>query len=180
MEVLYLLTNLINDIFIKDLFISILSIMVVGKILKTDTRNAFAIIKGLILVYAVSNICYFFIACFSPSTMASFLGSATGSYSFAYYLMLLPNTILPLLLLFKKLGRNKYLLLALSFLMNIGWVFELFVIYSTDLHRDYVATQLSFNYLWFMVLKGVFIGSVIYAIGRTVKRKMTDVHVPIS
>jgi len=180
MEVLYLLTNLINAIFIKGLFISILSIMIVGKVLKTDTHNAFVIIKGIILVYAGLNIGYYFVACFSPADMVSIRGRATDSYNFAYYIMLVPNTLLPLLLLFKKVGRNKYLLLALAFLMNIGWMFELFVIYNTNLHREHLATQLSFNYLWFIVLEGLFVGSVIYAIGRIIKRKTTDIHTSIS
>jgi hypothetical protein len=180
MEVLYLLTNLINAIFIKGLFISILSIMIAGKILKRDSRIAFAIIKWLILVYAGLNIGYYFIAYFSPVTRVSFLVRATGSYNFAYYIMLVPNTVLPLLLMFKKPGRNGYVLLALSFLMNIGWAFELFVIYSTDIHRDHIANQLSFNYLWLIVLNGAFIGSVIYAIGRAINRKMLDIHTPVS
>jgi hypothetical protein len=153
--------------------------MIVGKVLKTDTRNAFVIIKGLIVVYAGLNICYYYIVYFSPSIMFGFWGRANGSYSFVYYLMLVPNTLLPLLLLFKNPGRNKYVLLALSFLLNIGWMFELFVIYSTDLHSDHIATQPSFNYLWFIVLNGVFIGSVIYAIGRAVKCKMPEINAPL-
>jgi hypothetical protein len=154
--------------------------MLVGKVLKTDTRNAFAIIKGLILVYAGLNISYYFIAYFSTATMVGFLGRGTGFYSFAYYLMVVPNTVLPLLLLFKKLGRNKYVLLTLSFLMNIGWLFELFIIYSTDMHRDHTASQLSFDSLWFIVLNGVFIGAVIYAVGSAVKPKMPNIDTSIS
>jgi hypothetical protein len=183
MEVLYLLTNLINAIFIKGLFISMLSIMIAGKVLKTDTRNAFTIIKWLILVYAGLNTSYYFFAYFSPTIMVSFWERATDSYSFAYDLMVVPNTLLPLLLLFKKPGRNKYVLLALSFLMNIGWIFELFVIYRTDLHRDHVTTHLSFNFLWYILLSGIFIGSVIYAIGGAIQRKMLkagalEAHMP--
>lgn len=176
MEILYLLTNLINAIFIKGLSVSILSIMIAGKILKTDTRNAFAIIKWLILIYAGLNIVYYFIAYFSHATTDSFLERTTGPYSFAYYTMLIPNTLLPLLLIFEKPGHNKYVLLALSFLMNIGWILELFVIYSVSIHRDHTTKELSFNYLWIIVLIGAFIGSVIYAIGRAIKRNTPDVH----
>lgn len=180
MEVLYLLTSFINSIFIKSLFISILSIMLVGKILRTDTRNAFVITKGLILIYAGLNITTYIIAYFSPVTMDSFLARTAGPYSFSYYLMIVPNTILPLLLLFKRLSRNKPLLLILSFLMNIGWVFELLIIYSTDMHRDNTATRLSFYSLWAILLNGIFIGSVIYAIGRVFKDKVPDLDTPIS
>jgi hypothetical protein len=172
MEVLYLLTSFINDIFIKGLFISILSIMIAGKVLKTDTRNAFAIVKWLILVYAVLNTGYYFFAIFSPDKMVSFWERATDVYSYAYDLMIVSNTLLPLLLFLKKPGRNKYVLLALSFLMNIGWMFELFVIYRTDFHRDNGVRDLSFNVWWYILLSGTFIGSVIYAIGGAVQRKM--------
>ncbi|ASU35851.1 hypothetical protein [Mucilaginibacter xinganensis] len=180
MKVLHLLTYFINSIFIKSLFISILSIMLVGNVLKTDNTNAFKIIKGLILVYAGLNISYYFIAYFSPATNVSFLGRATDYYGFVYYIMLVPNTLFPLLLLFKKLGRNKYVLLTLSFLMNLGWVIEFFIIDITALQRDYMATQLSLNFLWLILLQGLFIGSVIYAIGRAVKPKMLKTDTPTS
>ena len=180
MEALYLLTTFINSIFIQCLFISILSIIVVGKLLKTDTRNAFAIIKWIILIYAGLNICYYLGAYLSPVTMIDFLGEAKGNYSFAFYLMLVPNTILPLFLLLRKVGRSKYILWALSFLMNAGWLLELFVIYSTDFHREYATIPSSFNFLWFAVLKGVFVGSVIYATGRSFNRKIPDIHTSIS
>jgi hypothetical protein len=180
MEVLYLLISFINGLFIKSLFISILSIMLVGKVLKTDTRKAFVITKALILIYAGLNISSYVITYFSPAIMDSFLVRTTGPYKFAYYLMTVSNTILPLLLLFKRLGRNKYVLLILSFLMDIGWIFELFIIYSTDLHRDNTLTPLSFNFLWLMLLNGIFIGSVIYAIGRAFKHKVPNIDTPIS
>ena len=154
--------------------------MLVGKVLKTDTRNAFVITKALILIYAGLNISSYIIAYFLPAKMGGFLGRTTGPYSFAYYLMTVPNTILPLLLLFKRLGRNKYVLLILSFLMNIGWAFELLTIYNTDLHINNTASRLSFNFLWFTLLNGIFIGSVIYAISRAFKHKVPDIDSPIS
>jgi len=180
MEVLNLLTSFIDGVFIKSLFISILSIMLADKVLKTDTRNAFVIIRGLILVYAGLNISYYFIVYFSPTASDSFFERIRGPYSFAYYLMIVPNTILPLLLLFNRLGSNKYILLILSFLMNIGWVFDLFIIYSTDISRNNTSIGLSFNSLWFITIYGIFIGSVIYAIGRLFKHKVTNIDTPIS
>lgn len=169
MEGLFLLTNFINGIFIKSLCISILSIMIAGKILKTDTRNAFAIVKWLIVVYAGLNITYYLLVYFSPGVMDSFWERAAGPYSFAWYLMYLPNTVLPLLLLFKNIGRNKYVLLILSFLMNIGWMFDSFVYYTTTIESNQRPARSSFDFLWFIVLWGVFIGSVIYAVGRAIK-----------
>jgi hypothetical protein len=169
MDILYLLTGLINDIFIKGLFISALSMIIVGKALKADTRNAFAIIKWIVLVYAGLNIVYYY-AVSSSAEMLSFNERAVGPYSFAFYLMLVPNTVLPLLLLFKKFGRNKYVLLSLSLLMNIGWMLELFIIYDTELNNSHKLP--SPNFLWFIALKGVFISAIIYAIGRAVTRKM--------
>lgn len=175
MEILYLLINIINDVLIRGLFISILSILIAGRVLKTDVHNAFTIIKWIILVYAGLNICYYFFAYFAIPARTSFFERATGPYSFTFYLMLVPNTVLPLLLL-KKWRYNKYLMLTLSFLMNIGWTFELLVIYVMTTHRDYITTRPSFNYLWLVVLKGFFIGALIYVIGRAFKRKMPAIH----
>lgn len=154
--------------------------MVAGKVLKVDTRNAFKIIKWVVLVYAGLNICYYVVVYFTPAAMDSFLGKARGTYDFSFYLMFVPNTILPLFLLFKKLGHNKYVLLTLSFLMNAGWLLELFALYNTDFHREYVTSLPLSNYLWLVVLKGFFIGSVIYAIGNSFNRKTSDIHTSIS
>jgi hypothetical protein len=176
METFYLITHLIDSIFIKGLFISVLSIIIVGRVLKADTRNAFAIIKWIVFVYAALNIVYYYAVSFSGE-MLSFNERAMGPYNLVYYLMMVPNTLLPLLLLFKKWGRNKYILLALSLLMNVGWMFELFTIYNTDFHIDHIHSLPSLNFLWFIALKGVFIGAVIYAIGRAVTRKRADIPV---
>lgn len=154
--------------------------MLVGKVLKGDTRNAFVIAKAIILIYAVLNIANYIAVYFSPTEMDSFMGRAGGVYSFAYYLMFVSNTVLPLLLFFKRVGRNKYLLLILSVLMNVGWIFDLLIIYSTDMHRDNTTTRHSFNFLWFMLLNGIFIGSVIYAIGRAFKHKVPNIDTQVS
>lgn len=151
--------------------------MIVGKALKADTRNAFVIIKWIILVHGGLSIVYYYMVSFSAAEMISFNERAIGQYSFAFYLMLVPNTLLPLLLLFKKLGRNKYVLLVLSLLMNMGWILELFTIYNTDFYIDNIHSLPSLNFLWFIALKGVFIGAVIYAIGRVVTRKAPEIPV---
>ena len=170
MQAYQMFMEIIQSVFIRGLFVSVLSIIAAGKIFKSDIRNALAIIKSIILVYAGLTIVYYLIEILTPTKIEAdaFGQRFTGPYGFAYYMMLVPNTILPLLLFFKKLGRNKYVLLALSFLMNIGWMFEVFVIYTTDLHRN--ITHLSYNYIWFiLLLKGPFVGSVIYAISKCVK-----------
>jgi hypothetical protein len=175
MDTLYLLSGFINDIFIKGLFISVLSIMIVGRILKADTRNAFVIIRWMILVHAVLSIVYYYMLSFAAAITISFYERSMALNNLAYYLMLIPNTLLPLLLLFKKLGRNQYVLLALSLLMNIGWMLEWYIIYDTELHNKHNHYEPSLNVLWFFALKGVFIGAVIYAIGRAVTRKRADI-----
>ncbi|MFD0792561.1 hypothetical protein ACFQZX_02970 [Mucilaginibacter litoreus] len=180
MKALYLLINFFDGIIIKSLFISVLSIMLAGKVLKTDTRNAFGVTRMLILIYAGLNIILYVTAYFSPSAMAGLLGRTTDLYSFVYYFMIVSNTIFPLILLFKKLGHNKYVLLSLSFLMNIGWLMELLIIYNTDMHINNTATRPSNDYLWFILINGIFIGSVIYAIGGAFKHKLPDIDTPVS
>jgi hypothetical protein len=152
--------------------------MLAGKILKADTRNAFLIVKMLMVIYAILNIGNYCIACFFSATIYSLPIRVTGPYNFAFFLMIVPNTLLPLLLFFKKLGSNKYILLTLSFLMNIGWLFELVTFYITNMGRDYIPTQSPFNWLWFLLLQGFLIGAIIYAIGRAIKRKIPNADTP--
>lgn len=60
-----------------------------------------------------------------------------GPYWWAYWTMMFCHSVLPLLLLFRKLRSNKYLILLISILLNIGAWFEKFVIIMS-LHRDYI------------------------------------------
>lgn len=48
------------------------------------------------------------------------------------------HLLIPLLLLNKRLGRSVYFLLFLGIIMNMGRLFERFVILTTSLHRDYL------------------------------------------
>ncbi len=177
---LYLLNTFINTIFIKGLFISVLSIIIAGKLLKTDNRHALLIIRWIILVYTALNISYNLLTFFSPVDANGILERLTGTYWLLNSFIFIIENILPFLLLIKRISYNKYILLAISFLINLSWLYNLFAIYSTNLHRDYVQPKLSYTPLWFMLLYGILLGSIIYAIGRIIERKRPEANTPLS
>lgn len=131
----------ISDYLIKGIFISILLIILIKLISKNKIETVFSskIIKWIIIIYSFGvlvNTILIFI--FPPTEKYAFLERATGPYWRAYWLMLSMNSIIPLLLLNRKIGRNIYFLLIISLLMNIGWLFESFVVHMTSLHRDFI------------------------------------------
>ncbi|MBL4678026.1 MAG: hypothetical protein JKY70_17740 [Mucilaginibacter sp.] len=136
--------------------------------MKTDPHNALEIIRWILIVYGLLNICEVFMGWYSSTNMLFYFGRATGQYWYIFYIQIIPNTILPLLLFFKKLGRNKYVLLTVSFLINLSWLFELISIYAVNTHKEYTVAQNANNYLWFLLLKGLLIGGIIYAVGNTI------------
>ena len=96
-------------------------------------------IKWVIISYCIITIlCCLLILIIPNSGYYEFKRRATGSYAWAYWLMLFFNCLLPLVLLFKKFGKNVYIVFTISFLMNIGSLFEKFVIIITSFHRDYL------------------------------------------
>jgi hypothetical protein len=61
-----------------------------------------------------------------------------GEYSYISWSMLAFASLSPFLLLIKKFRNKIYSFLIISFLMNIGRIFELIVILTTTFHRDYL------------------------------------------
>ncbi|MEJ2884193.1 hypothetical protein [Pedobacter sp. GR22-6] len=170
MESLYLLLSYIDQIFINSLFISVLSILIAGNISHTNIREPLAIVRWLMFSYAILNTNDYLIAYFSASNYLSFSTETTGSYGFLPIYLFIAGRILPLVLLFNRPGRSPYILLGLSLLMNAGWLFEFLKLFSTE-RQNQTLTQLLINFLLFFLLKGVFIGALIYSIGRLIKKR---------
>jgi hypothetical protein len=61
-----------------------------------------------------------------------------GEYSYISWCMLAFASLSPFLLLIKKFRNKIYSFLIISFLMNIGRIFEIIVILTTTFHRDYL------------------------------------------
>lgn len=166
----------ISDFLIKGIFISILLIILIKLIFKNKIETVLStrIIKWIIIIYSfgvlVSTILMFI---FPPTEKYAFLERATGPYWWAYWLMLSMNSIIPLILLNNKIGRNIYFLLTISFLMNIGWLFESFVIHMTSLHRDFVTESynpyLPNNRELLIIFRGLILGIILLIAENVVK-----------
>ena len=142
---------------------------------KIETKISLEIIRWIIIFYyCVALISWLLILIFPHSGEYAFLNRATGPYAWAYWLMFLMNSIVPLVLLNKKIGKKIYIIFLLTLFMNIGWIFEYFVILTTSFHRDYFDG----NYIDFLLngrqiqtlIKGFFIGLISLIIGNGISK----------
>jgi hypothetical protein len=130
----------IDTHFIDGIFVSLLIILLVKWIVKSiDTKIAMASIVWIIIGYSILSMVYLLLIGvfnFDANLHTSLIERATGKYKIIYVLMLLCHSILPLVLLIKRF-RTATLVFLISVLMNIGWLFESFIIHLTSFHRDY-------------------------------------------
>jgi len=86
------------------------------------------ILTGLIVGYAYLS--EYFIAWYGHNTVEqeSFLWRATGTYRLEFWIMVICNSIIPLLLFVKRIRTNIPWLFGISILVNIGMWYERFVI----------------------------------------------------
>ena len=139
MEIFSDIISLINLLFIKPLLVTVF-ILLFYRILssrKDVVTEAVLILKCGVLLYIFLDIIFYSVLLIFPNEEYGFVNRATGPYWWSYLIMMLGHLLIPLLLLVKKLGRNIYFLLFVSFVINIGWMFERFVIIMTSIHRDY-------------------------------------------
>ena len=82
----------------------------------------------------------FFIAWYSGSIweLFTFLNRALGPYSWAYWIMVTCNVVVPQFFWFKKCRTNPWLIVGLCMLVNVGMWFERFVIVVSSLSRTMV------------------------------------------
>jgi len=86
------------------------------------------VFTGLIVGFAYGT--EYFIAWYSHNIveLESFRWRALGEYRFGFYIMVICNTLIPLLFLIRRIRRTVILLFGISILVNIGMWFERFVI----------------------------------------------------
>ncbi|MBW1696045.1 MAG: polysulfide reductase NrfD [Deltaproteobacteria bacterium] len=86
------------------------------------------VFTGLIVGFAY--ITEFFMAWYSQNIveMESFRWRATGDYRIEFYIMVVCNTTIPLLFLFKPVRRSVVMLFGICLLVNVGMWYERFVI----------------------------------------------------
>ena len=86
------------------------------------------VFTGLIVGFAYAT--EYFIAWYSHNIveMESFRWRAMGEYRYGFYIMVVCNTLIPLLFLYKKVRTTIALLFGISLFVNLGMWFERFVI----------------------------------------------------
>lgn len=96
------------------------------------------VFTGLIVGFAYAT--EFFIAWYSHNIVEqeSFRWRAMGEYRIGFYIMVLCNTLAPLLFLFKKIRTHVFWLFSISILVNIGMWFERFVIIAGGVARGFM------------------------------------------
>lgn len=96
------------------------------------------IFTGLIVAFAYGT--EFFIAWYSrnPVEMAVFQYRPTGDYAVGFWIMVICNTVVPLLFFFKGIRTRIGWLFGISILVNIGMWFERFVIIITSVAHDFI------------------------------------------
>jgi len=116
---------------VLTLMIPLRKIFKYEQIITTDVIENVAktiVFTGLIVGFAYAT--EFFIAWYSQNIveMESFRWRAMGAYRPEFFIMVICNTILPLLFLFKNIRRTIPLLFGISLFVNLGMWYERFVI----------------------------------------------------
>lgn len=164
--------NLIQGIFISVFLVVLVKILFKGKI---EVYISAQIIRWIIIAYAfVAILSTLSLMIFEHSEEYAFLKRASGPYWWAYLLMLVSNSVVPLILINNKLGEKLLVLFIIALLMNLGWLFESFVIHVTSMHRDYITESYN-SYLpnareVRILLNGFFIGLFSLIIGNGIKK----------
>jgi len=116
------------------------------------------IFTGLIVGYAYAT--EFFIAWYSHNDveMEVFRYRPTGDYAVGFWIMVICNTVAPLLFFIKKIRTTIVWLFCISIVVNIGMWFERFVIIITSVGRDFIPHAWGL-YSMTMVEFGIMLGS---------------------
>jgi molybdopterin-containing oxidoreductase family membrane subunit len=126
---------------VLTILIPLRKIFKVEKLITLDNLEAMAkmiILTGLIVGYAYAT--EFFIAWYSGNQYEYeiFRWRATGDYAAEYWIMVVFNSLIPLLFFVKRIRRSVAWLFALGILINIGMWFERYVIIVTSLAHDFL------------------------------------------
>jgi hypothetical protein len=153
--------SLFSFYILRQLFMIIVFLIVIDFFWKKqDFKFSYAVIRWVLLVNWIHDLLQI---PFNWDEMSSFFDRATGPYWWAYWFMIIGGFILPVLLIHKKLGRNKWMILLVAFLATFSLTFELFVILITSMHQDFsgsstVPLYLSHLFLRPFIITGFLIG----------------------
>jgi membrane-associated HD superfamily phosphohydrolase len=173
------LLSFIDDHFIDGIFVSVLLIIIVRKFFKSiKSQTALDILSYLMVFYCLLSIIYLFLISIvkvDSNLYASFINRATGIYKLTYILMLVAHSFLPLLLLFRKFRTKIYLVFFIALFMNLGWLFESYVIHITNFHQEYGENRnafLPFDRELIILGKGFLLGILALIIGNIKEHRL--------
>jgi len=109
--------------------------IITGEVLDNVAKTI--VFTGLIVGFAYAT--EYFIAWYSHNAVEieSFRWRALGEYRVGFYIMVVCNTLIPLLFLFKKIRRTIGVMFVISLLINLGMWFERFVIIVGGVARGF-------------------------------------------
>ena len=102
-----------------------------------DNMGKLMLLTSLIVGFAY--ISEFFMTWYSgdPIEQSSFLFRAFGAYSVPFFIMMISNTVLPLLCFSRKFRRNIMAMFILTIFVNLGMWYERFVIIVTGIAHEF-------------------------------------------
>ncbi|MCZ7626064.1 MAG: polysulfide reductase NrfD [Candidatus Methylomirabilis sp.] len=95
------------------------------------------VLTGMIVGYSYAT--EYFIAWYSANNFEweTFRYRALGDYAWGFWIMIVFNSLIPLLFFIKRIRTSTPWLIVICLLINVGMWFERFVIIVTSLARDY-------------------------------------------
>ncbi len=110
--------------------------IITGKVLERVAQTI--VLTGLIVGFAYGT--EQFIAWYSRNTveMEIFRFRAVGGFALAFWIMVICNTIIPLLFFFKYFRTSIFWLFTISILINIGMWYERYVIIISSVAHDFI------------------------------------------
>lgn len=116
----------------------IITLLVVELIFKNrfKTKKALNLVRWTIIIYTISTYSVYLIQMVLNQNGNSI--HPTGSHIQPDWLLIFCAVIFPLTLFLKRLGANFWYVLFVAIVMKIGTYFDLYVLFSTSFHRDYL------------------------------------------
>ncbi len=156
----------------------ILTLILVELIFKNrfETKKVLNLFRWVIIIYVVISLI------FHKINSGGFFSvqNLNGPYLLAFWTMIIGFFVMPLSLLYNKLGFKKWYILLVSIGLNIGVLFERFIIIITSLHRDFGKDHQKFElvqaYLYefgMFLLQGIILALISLVVFQVLKRRNT-------
>lgn len=177
---------IVSDYLIKGIFISVLVVWLAKFFKNVDIQHAKSILKWIMIGYGSLVIINYAIILIDEYILRpveysgfAFGESATGEFWFSLWVILISCTVLPFILISKRIGNKLIFLLLVAALINTGWLMNSFVIHVTSIHRDYIPEGwrmnetnhfLPYEYEFYYLLRGLILGLVVLSFGNWLQR----------